>query len=149
MEKTEGISGRWPGGYRRIQWLRLSMVFFALLGAASHIFASPGATPEVTFWIETEVVAYVIIGVVYLFGLKMWYVPAILYTVLNLTIFFISAVVVIPGITSGLLIGHMQFAEYSFGRAGSLVSWMYLLVVGIIMLKIDKGSKINDLLKQG
>ncbi len=149
MEKKEEIRGSWPGGYRRIQWLRFSMVFFALLGAASHIFASPGATPEITFWIETEVVAYVIIGVVYLFGLKMWYVPAVLYTVLNLTIFFTSAFVVIPGITSGLLTGHMQFAEYSFGRAGSLVSWIYLLVVGIIMLKIDKGSKINDLLKQG
>ena len=49
MEKKEGITGSWPGGYRRIQWLRFSMVFFALLGAASHIFASPGATPEITF----------------------------------------------------------------------------------------------------
>lgn len=149
MKMPETRSEKLPGGYRGIQWLRFSMVFFALLGAASHIFASPGATPEITFWIETEVVAYVIIGVVYLFGLKMWYVPAILYTGLNIFIFFISAVAVIPGITSSLLIGHMQFASYSFGRAGSLVSWVYLLIVGIIMLKIDKGSKINDLLKNG
>ena len=42
----------------------------------------------------------------------------------------------------------IQFLAYSFGRGFSLVPWLYLLIVGIIMLKADKGSQLNDLLKK-
>jgi hypothetical protein len=127
-------------------WLRLSLVFFALLNAASHLFASPGATAQVTFWLETEVTFYIIIGIIYLLGFRMWYVPAMLYSVLNLAIYFASAFVILPGITTALLIGHVQFAQYGYGRAISLVSWIYLIVVGMLAIKYDRGSKLNALL---
>ena len=132
--------------YNKIHWLRFSLVFFALLNVASHLFASPGANSQVTFWLETEVAFYSIIGIVYLLGLRVWYIPALLYSILNISIFFISAFVILPGITTQLLIGHIQFAQYGYGRGISLIAWLYLIIFGALALKYDKGSDVNVLL---
>ncbi len=132
--------------YNKIHWLRFSLVFFALLNVASHLFASPGADSQVTFWLETEVAFYSIIGIVYLLGLRVWYIPALLYSILNISIFFISAFVILPGITTQLLIGHIQFAQYGYGRGISLIAWLYLIIFGALALKYDKGSDVNVLL---
>ena len=132
----------------KVHWLRFSLAFFALLNVASHLFASPGPTSQVTFWLETEVAFYTIIGVIYLLGLRMWYVPVILYSMLNIAIFFASSFIILPGITSQLLVGHIQFLQYSYGRAVSLFSWIYLTVFGVIAIKYDRGSKVNDLLSK-
>ena len=126
--------------------MRFSLVFFALLNVASHLFASPGADSQVTFWLETEVAFYSIIGIVYLLGLRVWYMPALLYSILNISIFFISAFVILPGITTQLLIGHIQFAQYGYGRGISLIAWLYLIIFGALALKYDKGSDVNVLL---
>ncbi len=72
--------------------------------------------------------------------------PAMLYSMLNLAFYFISAFVVIPGITTTLLVGHIQFAQYSYGRGISVIAWAYLIVVGALAIKYDKGSKLNELL---
>ena len=141
MDKT-----RLNKAYNKVHWLRFSLVFFALLNVASHLFASPGPNSQVTFWLETEVAFYLIIGVVYLLGLRMWYMPALLYSVLNIAIFFVSAFIILPGITTGLLAGHIEFAQYSYGRAISLIAWVYLIVFGALALKYDKGSEINTML---
>ena len=132
--------------YNKIHWLRFSLVFFALLNVASHLFASPGANSQVTFWLETEVAFYSIIGIIYLLGLRVWYIPALLYSILNITIFFISAFVILPGITTQLLVGHIQFAQYGYGRGISLIAWVYLIIFGALALKYDKGSDVNILL---
>ena len=132
--------------YNKIHWLRFSLVFFALLNVASHLFASPGANSQVTFWLETEVAFYSIIGIVYLLGLRVWYMPALLYSILNITIFFISAFVILPGITTQVLVGHIQFAQYGYGRGISLIAWVYLIIFGALALKYDKGSEVNVLL---
>jgi hypothetical protein len=137
---------RFGKAYNKVHWLRFSLVFFALLNVASHLFSSPGANSQVTFWLETEVAFYVIIGVVYLLGLRVWYLPALLYSVLNMAIFFVSAFVVLPGITTQLLVGHVEFAQYSYGRGISLAAWIYLILFGALALKYDKGSEINKLL---
>ena len=135
------------GPFSWMKWLRFSMVVLALLDAASHLFASPGQTPQVTFWLETEVATYVLIAVIYLLGLRSWYSPAIAYSVLNLVIFFLSAVVALPGITHGTLVGHIQFSQYSFGRGFSLLAWLYLIVMGFVLNRLDKGSKLDGLLR--
>ena len=134
--------------YNKVHWLRFSLVFFALLNVASHLFASPGLNSQVTFWLETEVAFYLIIGVVYLLGLRRWYLPALLYNVLNITIFFVSAFVILPGITPQLLVGHIEFAQFGYGRAVSLIAWVYLIVFGALALKYDKGSEINTMLSR-
>ena len=133
---------------RRVQWLRLSLVFFALLDVAAHIFASPGSTPIVSYWIDIETASYGLIAVIYLLGLRTYYGPPIIFTAYNMTMFFVSGLTALPfGINKVPLTGHLQFLQYSFGRGFSLAAWLYLLIVGLIMLRIDRGSRLNDLLK--
>ncbi|MDA8202501.1 MAG: hypothetical protein M0Z49_07050 [Chloroflexi bacterium] len=132
---------------RRLHWIRFALVLVALVNAAAHIFASPAKFPDVTVWLDGEVVAYVLIAMVYLLGLRMWYLPAVAYTVLNLVLFFVSGFIVIPGITTAALTGHLAFGDYSFGRGFSLAAWIFLLVVGGAMLRLDPGSRLNELLR--
>ncbi len=136
-----------PVSIQAIRWLRFSMVIVALLDAAAHIFASPASTAPQTFWLETEVAFYVLIAVIFLLGLRSWYVPTIAYSVLNVSLFFISAFVAIPLITHAALVGHVQFGQFSFGRGFSLGGWVWLIVVGWILTRIDRGSKLDELLK--
>ena len=37
---------------------------------------------------------------------------------------------------------------YSYGRLFSLVAWLYIIIVGFLLLSYDKGSKLNDLMKE-
>ena len=86
--------------------------------------------------------------VVYLLGLRRYYWTPILFTAYNLVMYFVSGLVALPfGISKAPLVGHLQFAQYSFGRGFSLLPWLYLLIMGIVMMKKDPGSKINDLLR--
>ena len=135
------------GPFAGLKWLRFSMVVLALLDAAAHLFASPGQTGQVTFWLETEVAVYVLVAFIYLLGLRSWYTPAIAYSVLNLVIYFVSAFIVLPGITHSALVGHVEFSKYFFGRAFSLLGWLYLIIMGIVLNRVDKGSKLDALLR--
>jgi hypothetical protein len=130
-----------------IKWLRFATVILALLDAAAHIFASPGTSAPQTFWLETEVAFYVLIAVIFLLGLRTWYAASIAYSVLNVLLFFLSAFVAIPLITHAALAGHVQFGQYSFGRGFSLAGWLWLIIGGWILMRIDHGSKIDQLLK--
>lgn len=132
---------------RLLHWARFSLVLVALVDAAAHIFASPAKSAEVTLWLDGEVVLYVLIAIVYLLGLRMWYLPAVTYSVLNLVLFFVSGFVAIPGVTTAALTGHLAFAHYYFGRAFSVGAWIYLLVAGAVMLRADPGSRLNTLLR--
>jgi len=132
---------------RTLERLRLSMVILALIDVAAHVYASPGATPIISYWIDIETATYSLIAVVYLLGLRRYYMPPVLFTAYNLIMYFVSGAVALPfGISKAPLSGHLQFAQYSFGRGFSLISWLYLLVVGIILLKKDPGSPLNRLL---
>jgi hypothetical protein len=136
-----------PTDQQNLQRWRLSMVFFALVDVAAHLFASPGATPIVSYWIDIETATYGLIAVVYLLGLRRYYIWPVLFTAYNMTMYFLSGFVALPfGINKTPLVGHLQFLHYSFGRGFSLAAWLYLLVVGIMLLKKDPGSKLNDLI---
>jgi hypothetical protein len=132
---------------RQVHWLRFSLVFVALVNGAAHLFALPGVTNQVTVWLDGEVAVYILIAMIYLLGLRMWYLPAIAYTVINMVAFFVSGFVFIPGITKAALAGHLAFSHYYFGRGFSVGAWIFLVVVGAVMLRVDKGSKINELLR--
>ncbi len=136
------------GGYSKIKFLRFTVLSFALLNAAAHLYASPSSFPYVTFWLEIEVAAFIVIGMVFLLGLRIWYLPSVLFTMFNLAVYFLSGVVALPPISPVALAGHIQFANYSFGRAFSLIAWLYIIIVGLISIKVDKGSKLNDLMKE-
>lgn len=129
--------------------LRLLLVMFALIDVAAHLFATPGATPIVSYWIDIETAAYSLIAVIYLLGLRTYYVPPILFTAYNMFMFFLSGVVALPfGINKTPLVGHVQFLQYSFGRGMSLIAWLCLFVLGLIMLKLDCGSPLDRLLHE-
>ncbi|AWR93823.1 hypothetical protein [Acidianus brierleyi] len=136
------------GAYSLIKFLRFSLAFAALLNIAAHLYAVPAATPIATMYLDSEVALYIFVAMIYTFGLRMWYWPALLYSVLNISLFFISGITAVPGVTPQPLVGHIEFLQYSFGRAGSVIAWLYLIIVGYIAIKYDKGSKINDLLKE-
>lgn len=133
---------------RGLHLLRLSMVFFSLVDVAAHLFASPGGTPIVSYWIDVETATYGLIAVVYLLGLRRYYLLPILFTAYNMIMYFASGIWSLPfGIDPKPLVGHIEFASYSFGRGMSMIGWIYLLVMGIILLKKDPGSKLNHLLE--
>lgn len=136
------------GGYSKIKFLRFTILTFALLNAAAHLYASPSSFPYVTFWLEIEVAAFIVIGLVFLLGLRIWYLPSVFFTVFNLAVYLLSGVVALPPISPEVLTGHIQFASYSFGRFFSLIAWLYIIIVGTISIKVDKGSNLNDLLKE-
>lgn len=132
---------------QQVHWWRFSLAFFALVNVAAHLYAIPAKYPVQTLWLEGEVAFYVMVAVIYLLGLRMWYAPAILYTVLNLLAFFLSGITTIPGITSTVFSTHLAVFQYSWGRGLSVVAWAYLLVVGVYLLRADKGSGLNRLLR--
>ncbi|BFI73826.1 hypothetical protein YN1_8130 [Nanoarchaeota archaeon] len=136
------------GPYSLIKFLRFSLAFAALFEIAAHLYAIPAATPVATMYLDTEIALYTFVAIIYIFGLRMWYWPAWIYSIINIVLFFISGIIAIPGVTSQPLIGHLEFSQYSFGRAGSVICWIYLIIFGAIALKYDKGSKINELLME-
>ena len=75
------------GGYSKIKFLRFSLLFFAIIDAAAHLYASPSTYPYVTFWLEIEVSAFIVMSVVFLLGLRIWYLPSILFTIFNLVLY--------------------------------------------------------------
>jgi hypothetical protein len=93
------------------------------------------------------VVLYLLIAIIYLLGLRMWYLPALPYSVINMVMFFVSGAVAIPGVTTSALTGHLAFGHYSFGRGFSVGARVYLMVVGSLMIRLDRGSRLNDLLR--
>lgn len=78
---------------RRIHWLRFGLAVVALMTAAAHLFALPTPAPLVTLWLDVEISFYVLIAIVYLLGLRRWYLPAIGFTVLNVVGYFGSGLV--------------------------------------------------------
>ncbi|MGP6207672.1 hypothetical protein ACNF42_06580 [Cuniculiplasma sp. SKW3] len=143
----DGLLKSLTGGYTPVKIVRFLVMAFSLIDAAAHLYASPATYPLVTFWLEIEVSAFIVIGIVFLLGLRIWYLPSILFTLFNLIVYLLSGIVALPPISPAALTGHVQFNNYSFGRAFSLGAWLFIIVVGTILLRYDRGSKLNELLK--
>ncbi len=136
-----------PRTSRAIRTLRLALAFFALIDVAAHLFASPGGTPIISYWIDIETASYGLIAVIYLLGLRLYYGPPILFTVYNMSMYFLSGFVRLPfGINPIPLVGHIEFLQYSFGRGFSVAAWLALLIGGIWMWRNDPGSGVHRLL---
>ncbi|MDE1850985.1 MAG: hypothetical protein KGH54_04310 [Candidatus Micrarchaeota archaeon] len=131
--------------FSKIAILRFSIAIFALLNAAAHLFPSPSGSMAGQFWFNLEVVAYTLIAIMCLLGLKRWYPIFIAYSVLNITLFFLAGVIAMPGITQAPLSANLNFMSYDISRLFSVASYLYLIVVGSILLMVDKGSKLEEL----
>lgn len=107
----------------------------------------PSGFADIGLWFDIEVIAYTIIAVVYLLGLRNWYVPAVLFNALNVFLYFGSGFFAIPGLT-GMAFGN-RFSAFAVGNLNMeimMASWIALLILGIAMLRYDPGSELDRLL---
>jgi len=161
---------------KREEWLhvgRAVMAIFALLIAAGHLaFTSSmtSATPmhvttsnslnqtqphpggfsmpfnEFGFWFDVEVIAYSLIAVVFLLGLRTWYVPSVLFNLLNIVLYFGSGLFPIPGLTQNAFPGRFDIS-FALSTTNILaISWIAAFIIGLILLKYDPGSELDKLL---
>ncbi|MCL4381117.1 MAG: hypothetical protein M1331_02905 [Candidatus Marsarchaeota archaeon] len=131
-----------------MKWLRFSLAVTAVIIASANVFASASAeSPQVAFWLLFETSAYITIAIVYLLGLKSWYLFATLFSIFNISIFVISSFVIIPFI-SPQLTGNLSFSSYNYGQAFALFGWIYIISVGFFAYKIDRGSKLDKILNE-
>lgn len=146
--------------------LRALVAILALLVAAAHLgyIGSPAprtaptsgntlpAAPSysgfnaIGFWFEVEVIAYTLIAMVYLLGLRSWYLPSVIFNAFNLCIFFISGLVAIPGITS-MAFGGRFFVFSSFSSLAIIAfGWILVFILSLVLFKYDPGSELDKLL---
>ncbi len=149
---------------------RFIVAVFALIVAAAHLASNSGgvgsshfqAPPSnqipsgtsgfsqgfnyVGFWTSFEVVVYTVIAIVFLLGLRTWYVPSIAFNVFNLGIYFISGVTAIPGITATAFGGRLAVFSSFSTMSLIVVGWVAVLLLGIIMIKYDRGSELDKML---
>lgn len=155
-----------------LHWARFLMAVLLLIVAATHLsyigaggFGSApphvsnssssstrsgsfgGGLNELQLWFEIEVIAYTIMAVVYLLGLRTWYLPAVLFNAFNVALYFLSGIVPIPGITT------MAFGSRLTAFSGPIsatvilmICWVAALVLGLALLKYDPGSELDKLL---
>lgn len=145
------------GNSKLIRWGRLVLAIFAILIAAAHLssigFGGGGGGPSHTpppfgaqalgLWIQIEIIAYAVIAVVFLLGIRRWYGAAVIFNAFNVFIYFLSSYVAIPGITSSAFGSRFSAFGVSLGSTVLIISWIALLVLSIIFLKYDKGSELE------
>lgn len=156
-----------------LKWARAIAMIFALLVAAAHLvygaslggssFAAPtqtsnsvhtgppaggfGGFNEMGFWFDLEVVAYTVIAMVFLLGLRSWYLPASLFNIFNLGIYFLSGVTAIPGITGNAFPSRFNIMLGLSSINIIIAGWIVILILGLLLMKYDPGSRLDELLK--
>jgi hypothetical protein len=129
----------------KVGLLRFSLAVFAVLSAAAHLFPSPSGSMAGEFWFNIEVVVYAIFAVAYLLGLRRWYALAVGFSVLNILLYILAGLFAIPGVSSAPLTANLNIATFDISRLFSVVSYVYLIVAGVVLLLIDKGSELEKL----
>ncbi|MDE1851708.1 MAG: hypothetical protein KGH69_03410 [Candidatus Micrarchaeota archaeon] len=130
------------GSYSWIKIVRFSLVALALLNFSGMALGSPDwntATPY-SLWLGFASAAYIIVAVVYFLGLRMWYGPVAAFLVLSAILNYMFDSRGGPDALSPL-------NSPSLNNFIAL-SWIYLVVVGLALMRYDKGSKLNELLQQ-
>jgi hypothetical protein len=130
------------GSYSWIKLVRFSLVVFALLNSAALALGSPSWNVANLFslWLGFVFAAFILIAVIYFLGLRMWYSAA--------TGFLIVAAVV--NYLFNAAGGPLALSSYTTVTLSTAlaVGWLYLVIVGIAIMRYDKGSKLNELLQQ-
>jgi hypothetical protein len=141
MEARRDTPKEWfAGGYSRIKLLRLSLAVVALLNYSALALGTNFTLASwFNLWVGLAGAGYILIAFVYLLGLRMWYAPTTVFVIL-------SAIVNFAINLNGGPLG-VGGATYDFFVVAAIM-WLYVLFFGIIALKYDKGSRINDLLQQ-
>jgi hypothetical protein len=83
---------------------------------------------------------YVVVAVIFLLGFRMWYGGSVAF-------FIASAIINLSLDNSGGLNPLGASGTVAFNEMLGLI-WVYLVLVGLVMMRYDKGSKLNDMLAQ-
>ncbi|HUB92714.1 MAG TPA: hypothetical protein VL945_02030 [Candidatus Saccharimonadales bacterium] len=154
MATRSGEKGR---DNRLVHYGRLLLAILAILIAAAHLSsiggssggggtthaAPPLGAQALGLWIQIEIIAYAVIAVVFLLGIRKWYPAAVVFNAFNVILYFLSSYVAIPGITAHAFGSRFGSFGTSLGSTVLIVSWVALLILSIIFLKYDKGSKLE------
>jgi hypothetical protein len=130
------------GSYSWVKIIRFSLVVFALLNSAALALGSPSWNVANLFslWLGFVFAAFLLIAVIYFLGLRMWYAGATAFLI-------VAAVINYLFNAAGGPLALSSYTTVSLSTALAL-GWLYLVVVGIIIMRYDKGSKLNELLQQ-
>lgn len=156
-----------------IHWGRLLIAIFAILIAAAHLpsagISSGGGAPSLHstssatsgsstsaprsqgllgfqalgLWLDIEIIAYTVIAVVFLLGIRKWYGAAAVFNAFNVVLYFLSSYVAIPGITTAAFGSRFGAFGVSLDSTVLIISWFALLVLSMVFLKYDKGSELE------
>ncbi len=130
------------GGYSIIKLARFSMTILALLSFSSVALGSPvwNSASLAGLWYGLIAAGYVVVAVIFLLGIRMWYGGSVAF-------FIISGIVNYHLASSG---GPNPLGAWGTVNFNNIVAlaWLYLIIVGLLMMRYDKGSKVNDLLAQ-
>ncbi len=131
-------SAWFSGPYSRIKALRFSVVLLSLLNFSMlmfsfHVFTASG---RLFLWTGIEASIYIIVAIVFLLGLRIWYAPSLAFFVLNLFIDY--------------FLEQSEFLSQLSSSVSLLLSltWVYLVLAAVVLMRYDKGSKLsNDLME--
>jgi len=129
----------------KIALFRLSLAIFAVMAAAAHIFSSPSNSMLGQFWFNVEVVVYTVLAVAFILGLRRWYILAVAFSAFNMGLFLLAGFAAIPGITTAPLAANLNFFHYDISRLASVVTYVYIILAGLVLMLYDKGSKLEKL----
>ena len=143
LSVRKDVPKQWfKGSYSTIKIVRFSLVFFALLNFSAVALGSPNWNTATTYslWLGFASAAYLLIAIVYFLGLRMWYGPTSAFLILSAIINYLFDSAGGPDALTG--------GSTALFNDAIAVTWLYLVVVGLIMMRYDRGSKLNDLLSQ-
>lgn len=145
-----------------IHSIRILVAIFALLLAAGHLMyaamlgsggagsvSSGHSAPTfnaIGFWFAVETIAYTIIVLIFLLGLKPWYIPSVIFGAFNIAIYFVSGVAPIPGVAGSAFPSRFIFSGGLSTINIIVASWLIFVILGIILIKYDQGSELDKLL---
>ncbi len=98
------------------------------------------------FWFDVEIIAYTLIAVVFLLGLRTWYPLSILFNIFNLGIYFLSGITAIPGISGMAFPGRFNLMSGLSSINIIIIGWILFLILSLVLYKYDPGSELDKLL---
>ncbi len=113
-------------------------------GSPQHANSVPFGFQALGFWFGIETIAYTVIAVVFLLGIRRWYAAATIFNGFNVVLYFLSGYTAIPGITSMAFGSRLNALTSSLPNAVMIISWIVLLIFSIVLLKYDRGSKLEE-----
>lgn len=142
LEVRKDVPKRWfKGGYSLIKLARFSMVFFALINFSAVALGSPNWNSATIYslWLGFASALYILVGIIYMLGFRMWYGMS--------SAFLIISALINYSIDSTGGPDALTATPVSFNNLIAL-TWLYLVLMGLVLMRYDKGSKLNSVLQE-